>query len=68
MTVDQEGKILRANRAAATLQKSGVQATVRKETTQGKTWWSVTASGSGAGKAFLDKVKGLGFTDAYLIR
>ena len=25
------------------------------------------AKGSGAGKAFLDKVKGLGFADAYLL-
>jgi len=57
-----------ANRAAATLQKSGVQATVRKETTQGKTWWSVTAKGAGDRAAFLAKVKGLGFKDAYFVK
>ncbi len=54
-----------ANRAVETLQKAGITATSRKETTQGKTWWSVTATGSGERAALLTKVKGLGFTDAY---
>jgi hypothetical protein len=54
-----------ANRAVETLQKAGVSATSRKETTQGKTWWSVTATGSGDRAALLTKVKGLGFADAY---
>ena len=54
-----------ANRAVDTLQKAGIAATSRKETTQGKTWWSVTATGSGDRAALLTKVKGLGFTDAY---
>jgi cell division septation protein DedD len=56
-----------ANRAVETLKKQGVAATSRKETTQGKTWWSVTATGTGR-DALLAKVKGLGFTDAYAIR
>lgn len=57
-----------ANRAAETLKKAGIAATVRKETTQGKTWWSVTATGSGGRDALLAKVKDLGFADAYVIR
>lgn len=57
-----------ANRAAATLTKAGVQATVRKETTQGKTWWSVTAKGAGDRAGLLAKVKGLGFKDAYFLK
>lgn len=57
-----------ANRAAASLTKAGVEASVRKETTQGKTWWSVTAKGIGDRAAFLAKVKGLGFKDAYFIK
>jgi hypothetical protein len=57
-----------ANRTVATLTKAGVAATSRKETTQGKTWWSVTARGTGDRAALLAKVKGLGFTDAYLTR
>lgn len=57
-----------ANRAAATLKKSGIDATVRKESTQGKTWWSVTAKGAGDRAAFLAKVKGLGFKDAYFLK
>lgn len=56
-----------ANRAVQTLTKAGLAATSRKETTQGKTWWSVTATGTDRA-ALLAKVKGLGFTDAYAIR
>jgi len=56
-----------ANRAVETLKKAGVAATSRKETTQGKTWWSVTATGADRA-ALLASVKGLGFTDAYAIR
>ncbi|WP_232489236.1 SPOR domain-containing protein [Rhodobacter amnigenus] len=56
-----------ANRAVETLKKAGISATSRKETTQGKTWWSVTATG-GDRAALLAKVKGLGFADAYAIR
>ena len=57
-----------ADRAVETLRKAGLTANSRKETTQGKTWWSVTATGSGGRDALLTKVKGLGFTDAYAIR
>ena len=57
-----------ANRTVETLTKAGIAATSRKETTQGKTWWSVTARGTGDRAALLAKVKGLGFTDAYLTR
>jgi cell division septation protein DedD len=56
-----------ANRAVETLKKQGITATSRKETTQGKTWWSVIATGTGR-DALLAKVKRLGFTDAYAIR
>lgn len=55
-----------ANRAVDTLRKAGVSASARKETTQGKTWWSVTATGSGDRAALLTKVRGLGFADAYV--
>lgn len=54
-----------ANRAVETLKKAGISASSRKENTQGKTWWSVTATGNGDRAALLTKVKGLGFTDAY---
>lgn len=57
-----------ANRAVDQLKKAGIAASIRKETTQGKTWWSVVANGSGDRAALLDKVKGLGFKDAYLLR
>lgn len=57
-----------AGRAVESLRKAGLSASSRKETTQGKTWWTVTATGSGGRDALLAKVKGLGFTDAYVIR
>ncbi|OYU17679.1 MAG: SPOR domain-containing protein [Rhodobacteraceae bacterium PARR1] len=56
-----------AQRAVDQLKKAGIAATIREGEAKGKAYWSVTASGSGAGKAFLDKVKGLGFADAYLL-
>ncbi len=56
-----------AQRAVDQLKKAGIAATIREGEAKGKAYWSVTASGSGAGKAFLDKVKGLGFSDAYLL-
>ena len=56
-----------AKRAADTLSGAGVAATVRKESSQGKEFWSVIASGSGEGSALLQKVKGAGFGDAYLL-
>lgn len=57
-----------AKRAADTLTKAGISASVKAETAQGKSFWSVTATGSGDRKALLDKVKGLGFKDAYFLK
>ncbi|MEH7829095.1 SPOR domain-containing protein [Gemmobacter denitrificans] len=56
-----------AKRAADTLGKAGITPTVKKGETQGKPHWSVTATGGGDKAALLAKVKGLGFTDAYLL-
>lgn len=56
-----------AKRAADTLSKGGVQATVRPEKTQGKDIWSVTAGPATDRAALLAKVKGLGFSDAYFL-
>ncbi|MFM2391161.1 MAG: hypothetical protein RLZZ437_2716 [Pseudomonadota bacterium] len=56
-----------AKRAADTLSAAGVAATIRKDTSQGKDFWSVVASGSGNRNALLQKVKGAGFADAYLL-
>ncbi len=56
-----------ATRAAQALKDAGVAATVRKEASQGKDFWSVIASGSGDKAAVLQKVKGAGFADAYLL-
>ncbi|MGL5008314.1 MAG: SPOR domain-containing protein [Paracoccaceae bacterium] len=56
-----------AKRAADTLSAAGVAATVRKEASQGRDFWSVIASGSGNRNALLQKVKGAGFGDAYLL-
>lgn len=56
-----------AKRAVDQLAKAGVSAAVKKGQTQGKDHWSVTASGADKA-ALLAKVKGLGFTDAYIIR
>ena len=55
-----------AKRAADKLKAGGVSADVRKEESNGKSFWSVVASGDG-GKAFLKKVQGLGFADAYVV-
>lgn len=56
-----------AQRAVDQLKTAGIAATLREGEAKGKAYWSVTASGTGASKAFLDKVKGLGFADAYLL-
>ncbi len=56
-----------AKRAADTLSAAGVSATIRKESSQGKDFWSVVASGAGNRNALLQKVKGAGFADAYLL-
>jgi SPOR domain len=56
-----------AKRAADTLAGAGVAATIRKESSQGKDFWSVIASGAGPKAALLQKVKGAGFADAYVV-
>lgn len=53
-----------AESAVALLAKSGIVATIRKETSQGKPSWSVIATGD---KAVLDKIKKAGFADAYFL-
>ena len=54
-----------AKRAVDTLTKAGITASIRKETAQGKSFWSVTASG---GADALGKVKAAGFADAYMLK
>lgn len=56
-----------AQRAADKLKAGGINADVRKEDSNGKVFWSVIASGEGGSKAFLAKVKALGFSDAYVV-
>ena len=59
-----------AERAAATVTKAGSTATVRKETSNGKPYWSVVAGPAGSAAerdALMKKVKDLGFTDAYFV-
>lgn len=54
-----------AKRAVDTLAKAGVQASLREEKSQGKAFWSVTATG---GADALSKVKAAGFADAYMLK
>lgn len=54
-----------AKRAVATLKSAGITATIRAETAQGKSFWSVTARGD---KATMEKVKKAGFKDAYFLK
>lgn len=54
-----------AKRAVATLAKAGVTATIRKESSLGKTLWSVVATGDGT---VLAKIKQAGFADAYFLK
>lgn len=59
-----------AKRAADTLTKAGVSASVRKEESQGKAFWRVVAGpiAAAADRApALTKIKGLGFADAYFV-
>jgi cell division septation protein DedD len=58
-----------AKRASSTLSKAGVPANISKDSSQGKTFWRVTAgpAAANARDATLAKVKGLGFTDAYFL-
>lgn len=57
-----------AKRAVDALKKAGIAADIRPGNTQGKAFWSVTASGGGDRAALLDKIKGLGFADAYFLK
>ncbi len=54
-----------AQKAVDTLKAGGVAADIRKDESNGKTYWSVVATGSADRKALLAKVKALGFVDAY---
>ncbi len=54
-----------ADRAVAALAKAGVPATVRKEESNGKAYWTVTARGDAA---TLGKAKAAGFADAYFLK
>lgn len=58
-----------ANRAAASIKKADIGASVLKESSQGKTFWRVTAgpAESAARESTLSKVKSLGFNDAYFV-
>ena len=57
-----------ATRAVDMLKKAGITASVRPGNTQGKPFWSVTAQGGGDRAALLNKIKGLGFADAYFLK
>lgn len=54
-----------AKRAAATLKSAGITTSIRNESAQGKSFWSVTARGD---KATMDSVKKAGFKDAYFLK
>ena len=58
-----------AKRAADSVRKAGIAANILRESSQGKTFWRVTAgpAATGGRDAMLTKVKGLGFTDAYFV-
>ncbi len=54
-----------ADRAVAELEKAGVPATARREESNGKAYWTVTARGDAA---TLGKAKAAGFADAYFLK
>lgn len=54
-----------ATRAQGQLAKAGVTAQVRKESSQGKDYWSVFTKGDAA---TLKKIKTAGFADAYMLK
>jgi len=58
-----------AKRASDSLKTAGLASNILRETSQGKTFWRVTAGPAAAGgrDAMLAKVKGLGFADAYFV-
>jgi cell division septation protein DedD len=49
------------------LKKAGLPATILKETSQGKTFWRVTAGPVADRNAMLATAKSLGFSDAYFV-
>ena len=53
-----------AKAAVATLAKLGIAATVKKQSSQGKSLWSVITAGD---RALLAKIKKAGFVDAYFL-
>lgn len=58
-----------ATRTGGVLKNAGITPIVRKNTSKGKDYWTVAAgpaNGSAERAALLKKVKGLGFTDAYV--
>jgi cell division septation protein DedD len=59
-----------AKRAASQMAAAGVTATVKTESSQGKTFWRVVAGPAAdiaAREAMLSKIKGLGYSDAYAV-
>jgi cell division septation protein DedD len=59
-----------AKRAAGQMSKGGVSAAVKKEESQGKTFWRVVAgpaANTAERDALLKKIKGLGYPDAYAV-
>lgn len=59
-----------AKGAVDQLKRAGAEARIRQEQSQGKTFWRVTAgpaADSAARTALMEKVKGLGFKDAYFV-
>ncbi|MGO4855307.1 SPOR domain-containing protein [Phaeovulum sp. W22_SRMD_FR3] len=59
-----------AKRAASQMSAAGVTATVKTESSQGKTFWRVVAGPAAdvtAREAMLTKIKGLGYSDAYAV-
>ncbi|MCL4065190.1 SPOR domain-containing protein [Pseudomonas sp. GX19020] len=54
-----------ATRAQGQLAKAGVTAQIRKESSQGKDYWSVFTKGD---SATLKKIKSAGFADAYMLK
>ena len=56
-----------AQRAVDMLKAGGIDADLKREDISGKGVFSVIATGAGPAKAFLAKVKALGFDDAYVV-
>jgi cell division septation protein DedD len=59
-----------ATKAADQVRKAGASASIKKETSQGKTFWRVLAGpakDAADRDALLKKIKGLGYADAYFV-